>query len=171
MGGEAGGAAAPLIDRTPSRVVFAELVAGALHSTSVDPTPLAATYLVDLLEDHVRLTSPAERPSAGEETLAEALLAARTLRGAVRLRRLRGLGDRALFVAGFFGDSLDRRAVGIRYYADSGRLAYANLSSALSGRSSERAWSIFVCGCVIVATWYCIMSRTTARKCHPGYVL
>ncbi len=141
MGGEARGAAAPLIDRIPSRVVFAELVAGALDRTRVEPTPLAATYLVDLLEDRVRLTHPPERPAGGEETLAEALLAARQLRGAARLRWLRGLGDRALFVAGFFGDSLDRRTVGIRYYADAGRLAYADLSSALVGRSTERAWS------------------------------
>ncbi len=141
MGGEARSAAAPLIDRTPSRVVFAELVAGALHRTRVQPTPLAVTYLVDLLEERVRLTLPPERPAGGEETLAEALLAARQLRGAARLRCLRRLGDRALFVAGFFGDSLDRRAVGIRYYADAGRLAYAGLSSALVGRSTERAWS------------------------------
>ncbi len=141
MGGEARSAAAPLIDRTPSRVVFAELVAGALDRTRVESTPLVATYLVDLLEDRVRLTPQPERPAGGEETLAEALLAARQLQGAARLRWLRSLGDRALFVAGFFGDSLDRRAVGIRYYADTGRLAYADLSSALVGRRTERAWS------------------------------
>jgi hypothetical protein len=141
MGEEARGTAAPLIDRAPPRVIFAELVAGALDRTSVETTPLAATYLVDLLEDRVRLTPVPERPAGGEETLAEALLAARQLRGAARLSRLRSLGDRALFVAGFFGDSLDRRAVGIRYYADAGRLAYADLSSALGGRSTQRTWS------------------------------
>jgi hypothetical protein len=141
MGEKARGAAAPLIDRTPPRVIFAELVAGALDRTSVETTPLAATYLVDLLEDRVRLTPVPERPAGGEETLAEALLVARQLRGAARLRRLRSLGDRALFVSGFLGDSLDRRAVGIRYYADAGRLAYADLSSALFGRSTQRTWS------------------------------
>lgn len=140
MGGEPRGAAAPLIDRTPSRVVFAELVAGALDRTSVEPTPLAATYLVDLLEERVRLTPPPERPAGGEECFAEALMTARQLRGAERLSWLRRLGDHALFVAGFHGDSLDRRAVGIRYYADAGRRAYADLSSALVGRQAERAW-------------------------------
>ena len=140
MGGQARGAAAPLIDRTPSRVVFAALVAGALDRTSVESTPLAATYLVDLLDERVRLTPAPERPCGGEESFAEALLAARQLRGAERLCWLRGLGDRALFVSGFFGDSLDRRAVGIRYYADAGRRAYADLASALVGRSTERAW-------------------------------
>ena len=45
---------ASLIEDTPARVVFAELVAGALDRTGVVPTAHACGYLVDLLADRVR---------------------------------------------------------------------------------------------------------------------
>jgi len=121
------------ISRVPTRAVFAELLAGALDRTRVWPSPLATAYLVELLEERVAW-GPV--PGAGE-TLAEALLAARRESGAARIRHLRGLGDRALFVSGFFGDSLARRPVGIRYYGDAGRLAYAGVSAALGAPQSQ----------------------------------
>jgi hypothetical protein len=123
----------PLIASVPVRVLFAELLAGALSRTRVAATPLATGYLVDLLEERVR-PEPASPASAAEPTLAEGLLRARCERGAAHLRRLRSLGDRALFVAGFFGDSLERGVVGIDYYRDAGRLAYAGVSRALRSR-------------------------------------
>jgi hypothetical protein len=108
-------ARSPLIERTPPRVLFAQLVAGALERTRVRPTPLASAYLVGLLEAR--------------------------LRPAPEIRRLRGLGDRALFVAGFFGDSLGGRGVGIRYYRDAGSRAYGDLAAALAWRASAQAGS------------------------------
>ena len=131
MGGRQPGA---LIDRTPPRVLFAELLAGAIERTRVEPTPLATAYLVDLLDECVR---PAGEQ--GDETLAEGLLRARREQGGNRLQRLRRVGDRALFVAGFFGDSLDRKIVGIAYYGDAGRLAYGELSLALRRRGRGEA--------------------------------
>jgi hypothetical protein len=41
---------------------------------------------------------------------------------------LRQIADQALFVAGFFGDSLQRRAVDLDYYVTVGGLAYARLA-------------------------------------------
>jgi hypothetical protein len=101
---------------------------------------MAIVYLIELLDSGVR-SAPALAPDdAGEATLAESLLAARLERGAARLRRLRCLGDRALFVAGFFGDSLSRSVVDIDYYGDVGRAAYANLADSLALQVRERSW-------------------------------
>ena len=44
----------PLIDAAPPRVLFAELVAGALDRTGSVPSPHAVAYLVDLLAEAVR---------------------------------------------------------------------------------------------------------------------
>ncbi|MDJ0849038.1 MAG: hypothetical protein QNK04_11725 [Myxococcota bacterium] len=115
-------------------MLFAELLAGAIERTRVEPTPLATAYLVDLLDERVR---PAGEK--GDETLAEGLLRARREQGGNRLQRLRRVGDRALFVAGFFGDSFDRKVVGIAYYGDAGRLAYGELSLALRRRGRGEA--------------------------------
>jgi hypothetical protein len=100
---------------------------------------MAIAYLIELLDSRVREADPAAADSE-ETTLAEGLLVARLHRGAVRLRRLRDLGDRALFVAGFFGDSLSRSVVDIDYYGDVGRAAYANLAESLAQQVREKAW-------------------------------
>lgn len=123
----------PLIDAAPPRVVFAELVAGALDRTGVAPSPHAVAYLVDLLAEGVRIA-----PGPAEETFTEGLLRAQRERGAVRAGRLRALGDRALFLSGFFADSLERRGAGPGWVAEAGRLAYTDLSSLLSSR--DVAW-------------------------------
>ena len=120
-----------LIDHGTPRALFSELLAGALERTRVEPSPLAASYLVGLLAERVREAPAAPSDPAAPETLAEGLLQARLAAGAARIGCLRRLGDRALFVAGFLGDSLERRPTGLAYYRDAGRLAYAELSSEL----------------------------------------
>jgi hypothetical protein len=93
-----------------------------------DVSPLASSYLVDLLDARVRTQRP---DSAGSQpdTLAESFVEALLADGAARLARLRALGDRALFDAGFFGDSLRRRSVGVAYYRDIGSTAYLRVST------------------------------------------
>ncbi len=61
-----------------------------------------------------------------------------------RLLLLRRLGDVALFVAGIFGPSLDRKAVGIDYYIDMGGGAYDWLSDNLeNGGKHSMSWETF----------------------------
>ncbi len=129
------------IDRAEPRGLFAELVAGALEATRVDPSPLVTAYLIGLLDAQVRLAPLARDADGAEQTLAEGLLAARRERGETRRRRLRNLGDRALFVSGFFGDSLTRRLCGISYYEQAGRMAYAGLSGELTQHLAAQAWA------------------------------
>ena len=61
------------IDRGVPRAVFAELLAGAVNRVRWKPSPMAIAYLVELLDERV-LESP--NGLGGEQTLAEALLAA-----------------------------------------------------------------------------------------------
>lgn len=120
------------IERTSPRALFAQLVASALGKAPIDPSPMAIAYLIELLDERVR------QPDAPEpcEALAEMLLAAQQDRGAERIRRMRGLGDRALFAAGFFGDSLARSVVDIDYYRVIGCSAYDDVAAVLAGHRS-----------------------------------
>ena len=122
------------VEAATPRAFFAGLLAGALGAVRVRPSPLATAYLIDLLEARVWAAGPEDT-----HTLAEALLAARCDRGPARVDRLRRLGDRALFVSGFFADRLERGAVGRGYYTAVGRTAYGDVAAALSGRRAARA--------------------------------
>jgi len=127
-----------LIEHTSPRALFAELVAVALGETRVQATPMAVAYLIELLDGRVRCP---EAPPDSEGSLAEDLLQARRLDGPGRIRQLRDLGDRALFVSGFFGDSLRPRVVDLGYYGEAGRLAYGELSAEVAHQLRERTWS------------------------------
>jgi hypothetical protein len=89
----------------------------------------AHIYLANML---VELGDP-ERLFRGEETstLADMHLIAGTAPPTEALRRYKELGDYALCVGGYFSESLERKTVGVEYYADMGGAAYyrvANLS-------------------------------------------
>jgi len=131
----------PVIEPTAPRTLFSELVTSALCETRIRPSPMAVAYLVELLASRLAAADPADPWAAGERTLAEALLSARLQQGAARIRRLRSLGDCALFTAGFFGDSLARKVVDIDYYGDVGRAAYANLAESLARQVNETSWT------------------------------
>jgi hypothetical protein len=91
---------------------------------------MATAYLIELLDGRIgECCDPSE-----EETLAEAMLTARTEAGSERIRRMRDLGDRALFTAGYFADSLNRKVVGLDYYRQIGSSAYGDVASVLGGR-------------------------------------
>lgn len=136
--------AALIIEKSTPRVVFAQLLARALGEAQMQPSAMAIAYLVELLSDQVKRT-PSGGLSQGETevadaTLTEALFAARNAAGTVRIGRLRELGDRALFVSGFFGDSLSRKVVDLDFYRDVGRLAYSDLAAHVD-RFGERSWT------------------------------
>lgn len=125
------------IELSAPRVVFAELVASALDQAPCPPTPVASAYLIDLLAERVR------EPDRGAPAIdGEALLGSPGEPDAVRLVRLRGVGDAALFAAGFFGASLARAPFGPTPTREAGRLAYGALSAALAGLlAAEPSWS------------------------------
>ena len=116
------------LPQASTRELFDELVAEAGSELGCQPSPLATGYLVDLLDTRVRTARPPSGAAKLPETLAESLVDALLADGSARIARLRALGDRALFDAGFFGDSLNRKAVGVAYYSEIGTTAYSRLS-------------------------------------------
>jgi hypothetical protein len=144
MAGEDTGDASPSIDCGSPRSLFAELVAGALDEVGIRVDPLTRTYLVDLLDRQLIVDS---RTCVGTgdspADLAEALVAIRESSDGEALTsvpKLRDLGDRALFVAGYFRGSLARRGASRSDYANVGRTAYAEISDCLTRRSAEPSW-------------------------------
>jgi hypothetical protein len=126
------------IDCSLPRALFAELLAGALRKARLQPSPMATAYLVELLDERVLEN---RNGLEGEQVLAEALLVAQRNHGVDRIRRMRGLGDHALFVSGFLADSLLGGAVDASYYRQIGCRAYGDVVSGLRGRGESGCWT------------------------------
>jgi len=126
------------IDLGVPRALFAELLAGALLKVQLQPSPMAIAYLVELLDERVLEGC---NGLEGEQALAEALLAAQRNQGVDRIRRMRGLGDHALFVSGFLADSLLVGVVDASYYRHIGCSAYGDVVSGLRGSGESGAWA------------------------------
>lgn len=111
---------------------FVEVVDQALSERRFKTFPSAKSYLVKLLEYYV----PAgnffeETDESGRRrgpTLAETYLKAMSAEPAQRADILKKLADRALYIAGFFGDSLQRKLVDVDYYQEMGVTAYQVLA-------------------------------------------
>lgn len=93
-------------------------------------------YLVNLLASFLateRLFVEEPDGTVSSEPLAFIFLKALEGGRRVRRRELRRLGDTALFVSGFFGDSLARSLVDVDYYIAMGERAYGTLADADRG--------------------------------------
>jgi hypothetical protein len=101
----------------------------AMQHQKVSTSAFTEFYLAKLLADCVRGDAlPSAEP--GFDDMPLALLYVRALEASrfQRARLLRTLGDSALFVSGFFGDSLNGKLVDVGYYRKMGGHAYARLS-------------------------------------------
>jgi hypothetical protein len=105
---------------------FKELVDVALSHQRLNTQELTAYYVVQLLASFL------QRPLSDERTddtaLAVRLAHALESGGARQRVTLKEIGDVALFVSGFFSDSLNRKLVDVDYYASIGGRAYNALS-------------------------------------------
>lgn len=102
---------------------FKELVDGALAHQRLAAGELTAFYVVHLL------TSFLQRPTDEDEQPLVVRLAQALEAGGLQQRAgLRQVGDFALFISGFFSDSLRWRLVDIDYYVSIGGSAYTALS-------------------------------------------
>jgi hypothetical protein len=140
-------------DETPMEF-FREQLERAMEHQKVSTSAFTEHYLVNLLSACVHGDLPPSEPGYDETPLAILYVRAVQASRAERTRLLRTMGDTALFVSGFFADSLSRRLVDLGYYKTMGGHAYARLSredarlgggvgatvfSELSGRFSEFA--------------------------------
>lgn len=127
---------------------FSEIVKEGLRSRRVETVPRAEDYLVNLLQYYLEtrnLFEP-EHDESGQrrpQTLAEMYLTAGTLEPSSRAELLKKLGDRSLYISGFFGDSLSRKVVDVDYYVDMGGAAYRDLASQTKDETLAKVYSVF----------------------------
>lgn len=120
-----------IVTETSAPEYFHELLGAAIARQRARLEPLTERYLVELLAKFVDAARLYEsRPGGGRDEVPLALILQRAIEGVGPVRReaLKVLGDRSLYVAGFFGDSLERKLVDINYYVAMGAGAYEALS-------------------------------------------
>ncbi len=66
-----------------------------------------------------------------EKILGLKLLESSQLNASTQKRVLRDVGDTALMLCGYFGESLNKKLIDVRYYQDLGRMAYERLNNIL----------------------------------------
>ena len=119
---------AVVTENTPA-LFFRDQLIAAMEHQKVSTSAFTESYLVNLLAAFARGGKlPAREPGFDETPLA--LLYGRALQAA-RFERavlLRATADTALFVSGFFADSLPGGPSDVRYYSSLGGRAYACLS-------------------------------------------
>lgn len=122
---------------------FTEAVKEGVRERKAEISPRAEGYLIDLLQFYldarnlfqVRREDGSVPPPT---TLAEMYLVANQSESAVRTQILKQLGDRSLYISGFFGDSLKRKVVDVDYYVEMGGTAYRDLAESTSDEPLAR---------------------------------
>jgi hypothetical protein len=115
---------------------FREMVADGLSHRRLEVQDVTEFYLVNLLAGFLareRLFVEDEEGNVTAEPLALILLRALQADRRTRAASLRRLGDTALFVSGFFADSIARSRVDVDYYISMGERAYRTLAETERG--------------------------------------
>lgn len=117
-----------LRDETPLEY-FREQVVVAMQRQKVETSAFTEYYLVDLLARWAEgRATPAPQPGADSMPLSMLYLRALNAASRERARLLRAMGDTALFVSGFFPESVADRVGDLRFYRRLGGDAYLRLS-------------------------------------------
>lgn len=154
---------------TSPKDYFDELVQTALESRGIDTYPHVSTYLSNLLNYYVDIRNLYESPidEAGNRkalTLAELLLTAQSSEPSAKVELLKKLGDRALYISGFFSDSLNRKLVDIDYYRDMGVTAYSSLASTVKEDTLSRVFEEISVKFIDFVDAFTIISQKTFVK-------
>ena len=123
---------------------FRTSIDGVISRQGVDVDPHAAHYVVNLLTLFSRSEELYEDrgDSYGLRPLALMLAdAAEARTAAARNHALQRIGDVALFISGFFADSLVNKAVDVDYYVYMGGNAYGSLSEEVRGTFRGNAFA------------------------------
>lgn len=111
---------------------FQEAVESAFVERRFSTFPSARSYLVRLLEYYVPagnlFDEVDENGRRTKSTLAETFLRAMNAEPHLRSEMLKKMADRALYITGFFSDSLQRKVIDVDYYAEMGVSAYGFLA-------------------------------------------
>jgi hypothetical protein len=131
-----------LIKAHSAEEFFKDEVEAACRRQSLRPQPLTEYYVVRLLSAFARADSGPAQTLASNDTLGVMLVRALNAGGSRQRQDLQHVGDVALFISGFFSDSLRGSLVDIDYYMSLGGRAYASLGTidhALSPTFAELA--------------------------------
>ena len=128
------------------REFFRDSVDSAMSANKLTLDHQTAHYVVNLLTLFARSEALYESTAEGLRLKPLAQMLSDSLAASTREQRdfgLQRLGDVALFIAGFFADSLQRSAVDLNYYIHMGGGAYHSLSIHVHGTVRGQAF-----GCV-----------------------
>jgi len=126
---------------------FKDIVRQGFAQRKLETYPHVETYLVDLLQHYLdakNLFDPDfdEQGRKIPKTLAEMYLHANNSQDqSVKVELLKKLGDRSLYMSGFFGESLQRKIVDVDYYVNMGGAAYATLASCVREDTTAKIYS------------------------------
>lgn len=126
-----------------SKDYFYENISKGLQRRKINVIPEVIIYLTNLL-NHFMFTQNLHEEDVSEsgqrkpKTLAELLLTAQNSEPVQKMELLKKLGDRTLYISGFFADSLNRSLVDLDYYKTMGISAYSSLSDIVKEQSSAR---------------------------------
>lgn len=133
----------PLITHANINEFFQETVHTALSNQNIRAADHTIHYLVNLLTGFVRAEALYDRTPDGVMIRPLAMVYGDALEAATAAERnlaLRRLGDVALFIAGLFADSLNRKVVDVDYYIAMGGNAYGHLSEVMRGSQQGRVF-------------------------------
>lgn len=122
---------------------FHARVEDARTEASLDISDDTSLYLATLLSDRARSD---RTPPAIEDTLAELHARAALASPGEQASAYRELGDRALYILGFFRERLDRqrRLIGPNYYRDMGAAAYQQVDLVLKRWFADAFGPVFL---------------------------
>lgn len=157
----------PTISTEAPAEMFKDLVEEALDRQGVETSEDSTVYLVHLLDSFVRpdgkYAAVGARPG---QPLAEIFLSAVRSDGSRRITGLRFTGDLALFLVGFFSESLRRGAVGVDYYSRLGGSAYGTLSQLSGSSGAAELFEELATNFVRLADVICEVSETCSLTDH-----
>jgi hypothetical protein len=117
---------------------FKEVVEKVMSRQGFQSSELSAFYLVQLLDDFVAPNRCYSRADVEiDATVAELLCGAIASHGDRRFARFKLTGDVALFVSGFFSDSMAKRNVELDYYMRMGGYAYGSAAQLSPNDAAE----------------------------------
>ncbi len=122
------------------RALFFKGLSVALSKRDVHLSEYAQIYIIDLLEKSVSTKKLFYTKNETEVDEPLALLYGRAISSNSLIEQIdlfRLIGDRSLYVSGFFPDSFHRKNYSINYYMDMGEKAYDQLSSLLESRKGN----------------------------------
>ncbi len=127
-----------------SKDYFGQVLDDAFYARKIKTENNVKGYLIEVLEHYLDAQNLFEKEAVDQSgkrkpnTLAEMYLTAANSELHQRIELLKKLGDKSLYISGFFGDSLQRKTVDIDYYVNMGGSAYDTLSKTVDRRDPLR---------------------------------